>query len=222
MGDAGYVVGQNVAIEYRWAEGHYDRLPALASDLVGRQVAVIASFGGNAPALAAKAATANIPIIFTTGSDPIATGLVASLNRPGSNMTGVHMFSGGLETKRLGLLRELAPFAAVIAVLVNPTGGAGTEAQLKALQAAAREVGQQIQIVNAQNERDLDSAFATIEQSGSKALLVTADPEKVGAPTPARSLGFAWGEDRDLWSSYGEDIGASNNRCALNPIILSC
>ena len=173
LGEIGYVEGRNVAIEYRWAGGHYDRLPALVSDLVVRQVAIIAAFGGPTVALAAKAATSTIPIVFTTGSDPISTGLVTSLSRPSGNVTGVHMFSGGLETKRLGILRELVPSAAMIAVLINPASG---EAQLKDLQAAAREVGQQLQFVNAQTESELDSAFATIGQSTSKALLVTADP----------------------------------------------
>ena len=174
LGEIGYVEGRNVAIEYRWAGGHYDRLPALVSDLVGRQVAIIAAFGGPTVALAAKAATSTIPIVFTTGSDPISTGLVTSLSRPSGNVTGVHMFSG-LETKRLGIVRELVASAAMIGVLINPANVA-SDAQLKDLQAAAREVGQQLQFVNAQTESELDSAFATIGQSTSKALLVTADP----------------------------------------------
>jgi putative ABC transport system substrate-binding protein len=173
LGEIGYVEGRNVAIEYRWAGGHYDRLPALASDLVARQVAIIAAFGGPPVALAAKAATSTIPIVFTTGSDPVSTDLVTSLSRPSGNVTGVHMFSG-LETKRLGIVRELVSSTAMIGVLINPANVA-SEAQLKDLQAAAREVGQRLQFVNAQTESELDSAFAMIGQSTSKALLVTAD-----------------------------------------------
>jgi putative ABC transport system substrate-binding protein len=176
LSETGYVVGQNAAIEYRWAEGEYNRLAVLAADLAERHVAVIGAFGGNPAALAAKAATATIPIVFTTGTDPVATGLVASLARPGGNVTGVHMFSGGLEAKRLGLLRELVPSAAVIAVLTNPAGGPGEKAQLSELQSAAQQSKQQIQIVIAQNTSELDLAFASIGQSKSKALLVMADP----------------------------------------------
>jgi putative tryptophan/tyrosine transport system substrate-binding protein len=176
LGERGYVEGQNVAIEYRWAEGQYDRLPALASELVAQQVAVIAAFGGGPTILAAKAATTTIPIVFTTGIDPVATGLVASLNRPGGNATGVYMFSGGLEAKRLGLLRELVPSSALIAVLVNPSARVNVEGQVKDIEAAAREAPQRIEIVNAQKPSDLEPAFAAIIQSGAEALLVVADP----------------------------------------------
>jgi putative tryptophan/tyrosine transport system substrate-binding protein len=176
LSERGYVEGQNVAIEYRWAEGQYDRLPALASELVAQQVAVIAAFGGGPTILAAKAATTTIPIVFTTGIDPVATGLVASLNRPGGNATGVYMFSGGLEAKRLGLLRELVPSSALIAVLVNPSARVNVEGQVKDIEAAAREAPQRIEIVNAQKPSDLEPAFAAIIQSGAEALLVVADP----------------------------------------------
>jgi putative tryptophan/tyrosine transport system substrate-binding protein len=176
LSERGYVEGQNVAIEYRWAEGQYDRLPALASELVAQQVAVIAAFGGGPTILAAKAATTTIPIVFTTGIDPVATGLVASLNRPGGNATGVYMFSGGLEAKRLGLLRELVPSSALIAVLVNPSARVNVEGQVKEIEAAAREAPQRIEIVNAQKPSDLEPVFAAIIQSGAEALLVVADP----------------------------------------------
>jgi putative tryptophan/tyrosine transport system substrate-binding protein len=176
LAETGYVSDQNIAIDYRWAEGRYDLLPALAADLVSRRVALIAAFGGNLPILAAKGATTTIPIVFTTGSDPISTGLVASINRPTGNATGVYMFSGGLEAKRLALLRELVPSAAVIIVLANPTAGAGAEPALNDLQAAAVNAGAQIQIVYARNPAELDSAFAAIGHLASKALLVVADP----------------------------------------------
>jgi putative ABC transport system substrate-binding protein len=173
LSEIGYVEGRNVAIDYRWAEGHYDRLPALATDLVRRQVAVIA---GNTPAtFAAKAATTTIPIVFSSGSDPIKLGFVASLNQPGGNVTGVSFFSAVLEPKRLGILRELVPTAAMIAVLLNPKYP-DAEAQSKDVQEAARTLGLQIQILRASTERDLDATFATLAQLRVGGLLVCADP----------------------------------------------
>jgi len=175
LSEMGYVEGRNVAIEYRWAEGQNDRLPALAAELVRRQVAVIAATGGNAPAVAAKTATAAIPIVFSGGGDPVKLGLVASLSRPGGNATGVNMFTSALEPKRLGLLRELVPGAALIAVLVNPNSP-NIETQLKDLQEAARGVGQQIHILHGSSERELDTAFATLTQLRAGALLIGSDP----------------------------------------------
>jgi putative ABC transport system substrate-binding protein len=175
LSEMGYVEGRNVAIEYRWAEGQNDRLPALAADLVLRQVSVIAATGGNAPAVAAKTATAAIPIVFSGGGDPVKLGLVASLSRPGGNATGVNMFTSALEPKRLGLLRELVPGAALIAVLVNPNSP-NIETQLKDLQEAARAVGQQIHILHGSSERELDTAFATLTQLRAGALLIGSDP----------------------------------------------
>jgi putative ABC transport system substrate-binding protein len=173
LSEIGFVEGRNVAIDYRWAEGHYDRLPALATDLVRRQVAVIA---GNTPAtFAAKAATTTIPIVFSSGSDPIKLGFVASLNQPGGNVTGVSFFSAVLEPKRLGILRELVPTAAMIAVLLNPKYP-DSEAQSKDVQEAARTLGLQIQILGASTERDLDATFATLAQLRVGGLLVCADP----------------------------------------------
>jgi putative ABC transport system substrate-binding protein len=172
--EAGYVVGQNVAIEYRWAEGQYDRLPALAADLVRRQAAVI--FGGGPPAaLAAKAATTTIPIVFTVGVDPVSSGLVASLNRPGGNVTGVAILTGQLAAKLLGLLRELVPNAAVVAVLVNPDNPL-TEVIKKDLDVAAATTGHRIYFVNASSDGDLETGFATFAELKAGALIVGADP----------------------------------------------
>jgi putative ABC transport system substrate-binding protein len=174
LNEAGYVEGRNVAIEYRWAEGRYDRMPALAADLVSRQVAVI--FAGGPPASpAARAATATIPIVFINSLDPVKLGLVASFNRPGGNATGLYLFSSQLEPKKLELLHELAPKAAVIGVLRNPTNP-NAEAQSESLRAAARTLGLEIFFVNASTERDIDAAVAAIVQRGAGALLVGNDP----------------------------------------------
>ena len=175
LSEMGYVEHRSVGIEWRWAEGRYERLPALAADLVRREVAVIVATGGVSSALAAKAATTVIPIVFTTGQDPVKTGLVASLNRPGGNLTGLNLFVSQMEGKRLGLLREFVPTAALIGVLLNPTNP-NTEGQLKDVQEAAREIGQQIHIVHASSEHDFAAAFATLTQLRVKALLVGADP----------------------------------------------
>src|SRR5262245_27400512 len=158
--DAGYVEGENVAIEYRWAENQIDRLPALATELVRRQVAVIATLSNGA--FAAQAATTTIPIVFILAEDPVRLGLVASLARPGGNMTGINFLSAELVAKRLELMRELVPRAARVAVLVNPANAARTEATLRDVEAAARAMGLQIRVLNAGNGREINVAFATL------------------------------------------------------------
>jgi len=175
LNQTGYVEGRNVTIEYRWAEGQYDRLPALAADLVGHPLAVIGAAGGIASVLAAKAVTKAIPIVFLTGDDPVKFGLVASLNRPGGNLTGVSFLSPALEAKRVELLRELVPTATTIAVLVNPNSP-GAEARLKDVREAARLLGQQFSIVNAGSEGDFEVTFAGLVQQRAGALIVSSDP----------------------------------------------
>jgi putative tryptophan/tyrosine transport system substrate-binding protein len=171
----GYIEGHNLAIKYRWAEGHNDRLPELAADLVQHQVSVIVATGGGASALAVKAATTTIPIVFSSATDPVQLGLVASLNRPGGNVTGVYVMTNSLEAKRLGLLRELLQHAATIAVLVNPSTP-GAENQLMEAQSAARMVARQVHIFDASTQPDIETAFATMAQVRAEALLVAADP----------------------------------------------
>jgi len=173
--DSGYVEGENVAIEYRWADGQFDRLSALAAELVRRQVNVIVATGGPASALAAKAATTRIPVVFEVAQDPVKLGLVASLARPGGNVTGINFFSGELAAKRLELLHELVPGAARLAVLVNPSNAPNTEITLKDVQAAAGSIGLQIQIVRAGTNSEINAAFATILHEGADALFVGQD-----------------------------------------------
>jgi ABC-type uncharacterized transport system substrate-binding protein len=173
LNETGTVEGQNVTVEYHWLEGQYDRLPALMADLVRRQVAVIAA-SGNLPTLAAKAATATIPIVFGVGDDPIRLGLVASLNRPGGNLTGINFVNAELTAKRLRLLHDLVPKAVRVAVLLNPTNP-NAETQLKDVQEAARAIGLQIQILNAMTIGEIDAAFATLERERPDALFVAGD-----------------------------------------------
>jgi ABC-type uncharacterized transport system substrate-binding protein len=174
LSETGYVEGRNVAIEYRWAEGHYDRLPGLAADLVGRKVDLIVAAGGLPSPLAAKSATSTIPIIFTSNGDPVAEGLVASLARPGGNLTGFSFFSTELMPKRLELLSELAPHAGVIALLVNPNNPAA-EPMIRDVQEAARAKGVQLPVLKAVTEGEIDAAFATFVQLHAGALVVAAD-----------------------------------------------
>jgi putative tryptophan/tyrosine transport system substrate-binding protein len=175
LSEAGYVDGQNVTAEYHWVEGKYDRLPALMADLVRRQVAVIATTGNNAAALAAKAATATIPIVFAVGLDPVKLGLVASLARPGGNATGTNFFASEVAAKRLRLLHDLVPKAVRTAVLVDPANAATAEGTLTGMQEAAAAIGLQMRILNATTIGEIDAAFASFAQERPDALFVGAD-----------------------------------------------
>ena len=214
--DAGYIERENVTIEYRWAENQMDRLPALATELVGLRVSVIISPGGLASTLAAKQATTTVPIVFAISDDPVRLGLVASLARPGGNLTGINFFAGELTAKRLELLRELVPTATRVAVLVNPANAANAEATLKEVAAAARTFGLKIQVLNASTSREIDAAFATLVRERSDALFVGIDPffnsrrvqlvhlatlHKLPASYPARDFAEAGG-----LMSYGANI----------------
>ena len=174
LNELGYVEGQNVAIEYRLAEGQYDRLPGLAADLIDRKVAVIVAAGGTDPAKAAKAATATIPIVFVSAADPVKAGIVTSLNQPDGNVTGVSVLGSVVEAKRVGLLNEIVPGAAPIGVLLNPTYP-DADVELKQAQDAARAINRQLIIVRATTDTEIDAAFATFARQGAGALLVTAD-----------------------------------------------
>ena len=221
--EAGYVEGQNATIEYRWAEGQYDRLPALAADLVRRKLTVIAATSTPA-ALATKAATSTIPIVFTTADDPIRLGLVASLNRPGGNVTGVNNLLVELGSKQLGLIRELAPVTSKIAVLMNPNFP-GSERQLRDAEAAARMIGLQFIVLRATTEPEIDAAFASVAQLGGAALLVAADPffvahrdhivalaarHAIPAIYPVREFAVAGG-----LTSYGTDLAGSYRQAGI-------
>jgi ABC-type uncharacterized transport system substrate-binding protein len=175
LGQAGFVEGRNVAIEFRWAEGQYDRLQPLAVDLVGRGVNVIVSPGSAPAALIAKAATATIPVVFETGADPVRAGLVASLNRPGGNVTGVTALSFELGPKRLELLHELVPSAKLIAVLVNPAAGENAELQTRDLRSAARALAVDLVVLHAASDPEVASAFAAFRQSGAGGLVIVPD-----------------------------------------------
>jgi len=171
LNDTGFVEGRNVSIEYRWAEGNYNRLAAFAADFVGRKVAVIVTIGGDVAALAAKAATATLPVVFTVATDPVRSGLVSSLHRPGGNLTGHSGFLTEVQPKRLGLLRELRPDATSIGVLVNPNVPY-IDAQLNDIRSAAADIGREIVILNASTIAEIDAAFATLRQMRVDALSV--------------------------------------------------
>ena len=174
LGEAGYVEGRNVVIEYRYAQGQIDRLPALAADLVTRRVAVLAATGGTVSARAAKAATSTIPVVFTTGDDPVKAGLVASLSRPGGNVTGVSVFTARLGAKRLALLHELIPAATTIAILLNPKNP-DSEDEAKDVQEAARALGVEILVLYAGTENEIDAAFTKLVEQRTGALMLGAD-----------------------------------------------
>ena len=215
LAEAGVNVGKDVDIEYRWAEGKYDRLPELAAELVSRQVTVIFAVGGTDPARAAKAATTTIPIVFISAADPVATGLVASLNRPGGNVTGVSLIGSALEAKRVEMLHQFAPQASTIAVLLNPNYP-GAKSQIKEVQDAAATLGVTAAIFNAAAPQDIDAAFASATLKSAGALLVANDPffnsrrqQIVDAGRPqgsgddvlaARVCGRRW--PHDLWPAF--------------------
>ena len=173
LAEAGYVDGQNVTIDYRWAEGQFDHLPALAAELVAHRPAVLVAAGGDVSAVAAKAATTTVPIVFTIGADPVKSGLVASLNRPSSNLTGVTFFTITLGPKRLEMLRELQPKAGKIAMLVNPKS---LNPDAKEVQEAARALGQSVHVLDAASEGELDTAFRSLAQERDDALIVVSNP----------------------------------------------
>ena len=175
LSDTGYIEGQNVSVEYHWLEGRYDRLPALMADLVGRQVAVIATPGGSFTALAAKAATATIPIVFGVAENPVSSGLVANLARPGGNATGINFFLGEVVAKRLGLLHELVPKAVRLGVLVNPANGLTAEAALRDIPEAARTLGLQVQVLKASTGPEIDAGFSAMVRDRADALFIAPD-----------------------------------------------
>jgi putative ABC transport system substrate-binding protein len=221
--ETGYVEGQNVAVEYRGAENQYDRLPALAADLVRRRVAVILASGTEA-ALAAKAATTTIPIVFSTGGDPVALGLVASLNRPGANLTGTAVLTAELGPKRLQLLRELIPNAALFGVLADP-GFPGTPSMIASLQVAAPTLGLQLVILNARTDSDLETAFATFLRQRVGAILIGSSnlynrhPEQLAALAASHSLPaiFPWREFAPAGGlmSYGTSLGYTFHQAGI-------
>ena len=206
LSELNYVEGRNVSINYAWAEGHYDRLSALANDMVRRQVAVIAALTQDA-ALAAKAATTKIPIVFNVGGDPVGFGLVASMNRPGGNATGVSMFSYQLDAKRLGLLHEMVPQATVVGALVNPAK-ANADSQERELQATARSLGLQVYIRRAGSDGDLAAACESLARDGARALIAASDPffsnqrERLVALAAKLGLPAIW-----EWPDFVEDGG---------------
>jgi putative ABC transport system substrate-binding protein len=224
LSEAGYAEGRNVAIECRYAENQHDRLPTLVADLVGRKVAVIAATAGGNSILAAKASTTTIPIVFTTGADPVQEGYVASLNRPGGNVTGINWFGTQLAAKGLGLLHELVPNAAVIALMVNRTSPE-SERMLSDAQEAARTLGRQLLVLNASTPNEIDVAFATLRQRRAGALYVGGDPfftsrrQQIVALT-ARDAIPAMYVNRDFVAegglmSYGNDVADAYRRAGI-------
>ena len=215
LSQSGFTEGRNVAIEYRWAEGHDDRLPSLAADLANRKVAAILA-AGPATALAVKATTSQIPTVFTSGTDPVQLGLVASFNRPGGNLTGVYIFATELEAKRLGLLHEMVPHTSRIAVLVNPTM-ATTASQLLEVREAARALGLTLYVQNASSEHDFDAAFPRFVEQQAGALTVLSNPfffsqrEQIVALAARHALPaiYEWSEFTKAGGlmGYGADIG---------------
>jgi putative ABC transport system substrate-binding protein len=226
LSETGYLEGQNIAVEYRWGDGQIERLPALAADLARRRVAVIAAVGGDAPALAAKAAAPTTPIVFQNGSDPIKSGLVMSLNRPGGNVTGVSLFAGTVDTKRLELMHELIPQIAVVAVLNNPLV-AEAESRSQNLKEAARILGLRLLFLNVSSDHDFDTAFATIADQKAGALFVDGGPFFVGrrdklvalAARHALPATYAWREFAAAGGlmSYGTNLADAAKQTGIWP-----
>jgi putative ABC transport system substrate-binding protein len=222
--ETGYVEGQNASIEYRWADGHYDRLPRLAEDLVRRNVAVIFSAGSPAPVLAAKAATATIPIVFANGADAVKLGLVASLNRPGGNVTGISFLAADLGAKRLGLIHELVPNVSVGAVLINPTNP-NAESVARDAQNSARSLGLQFHVLNASTDQDIDTVFAGLVRQQIGVLLVSADPLFLSRRVEVAALAARYAVPVIYFArefvaagglmSYGTSIGAAYRQAGL-------
>jgi len=212
--DAGFIEGENVAIEYRWADDQIDRLPALAADLVQRRVAVIAT--GTIPSIfAAKAATKTIPIVFVIAEDPVKHGFVASLARPSGNLTGINFLSTELAAKRLELLRELVPGAARVAVLVNPANPTNTESILRGIEAAARRMGLQIQVLNASTIREIDSAFATLARDRPDALVVGSDSFMIDRRVQLAQLAARHALPAIYFDRLNAEVGANELRREL-------
>ena len=224
LADTGYVVGQHLAIEYRWAEGQYDRLPGLAAELVGLRVAAILAAGGPPAALAAKKATSTIPIVFSAANDAVGLGLVASLGQPGGNVTGMSLFNTALAPKRLELLRELIPSVKVVAYLTNPANP-GAQGEVREVQAAAEVTGIELRVLHASSEDELDAAFARLTEVHAGGLLVAAEPffdsrrarivalaAKAEIPT-----GYGWRENVALGglTSYGTSLPGSYRQAGV-------
>jgi putative ABC transport system substrate-binding protein len=224
LSETGYVEGQNVAIEYRWADNQYDRLPAMAADLVRRQVAVIAAAASTAAAVAAKAATKTIPIVFSGGGDPVQTGLVASLNRPGGNVTGISSMNVELGAKRLGILHELLPSATRFAVLVNPNSPL-TEPFVADVRAAAGAIGRSIEVLTASTNREIDAAFANLVQKRAEALVILPDPLFINRRVQLATLAvrhalpaiYPFREDAEAGGlmSYGSSLGYAFHQAGI-------
>jgi putative ABC transport system substrate-binding protein len=222
--EAGFIDGKNILTEYRWAEGHSERLAALAADLVDRRVTVIAALGGDVTALAARKATGTIPIVFVNGSDPIKSGLVASINRPAGNVTGVSLFASAVDAKRLELLHELVPKVAIVGVL-NNSFVAETEARSRALEDAAKTIGVQLSFLNVNNEGDFDTTFATLANRGIGALFVSGSPffisrrDKLVSLVARQQIAaiYAWRElvEAGGLTSYGANVVGSYRQAGI-------
>ena len=219
LNEAGYFEGQNVTVEYHWLDGQFDRLPVLMADLVRRRIAVIATPAGNLAALAAKAATTEIPVVFCVGEDPVKLGLVASLARPGGNLTGINFFANDLAAKRLALLHELVPKAVRIAVLVNPANIPATESTLRDIPNAARAIGLEIQVLNASTKSEIEAAFATLVRDRADALYVAGDTFFTSRRVQFATLAARYGIPASYASREAVEVGGLMTYAADRPDI---